>query len=91
MNDLLSFLARPKLFVVCAVGAIPAYIALGSVFYDSWEDFLDSFRLWFQPWWLSALRGEWRDDTWETLKLLVYLLMCVGMATTAYKVAQHYF
>jgi hypothetical protein len=91
MNDLLSFLDRPKLFVVCAVAAIPAYIAAGSVFYDSWEDFLDSLRLWFQPWWLSALRGEWSDDYWQSLKLLFYLFMCIALATTAYKVAQHFF
>lgn len=91
MTDLLSFLVRPKLFITCAVAAIPAYIAVGSVFYDSWEDFLDCLRLWFQPGWLSALRGEWSEDNWQTLKLLLYLLMCVAIATTAYKVAQHFF
>ena len=91
MNSLLSFLDRPQLFIICAVAAIPAYIVVGSVFYDSWDDFLDGLRLWFQPGWLSALRGEWSEDNWETLKLLFYLLVCASMATTAYKVAQHFF
>lgn len=91
MAALLSFIERPALFITCASLALPAYWALGRFFYDTWSDFLDALRLWFQPSWLSALRGEWHEDNWETLKLLIYLLLCVLMATVAYKGAKALF
>jgi hypothetical protein len=91
MTELLSFLDRPTLFIVCAFAAIPAYIAAGSVFYDNWEDFLESLRLFYQPSWLSLLRGEWGEDNWATFKLFFYLAVCAALATAAYKVAKLFF
>ena len=91
MTELLSFFDRPDLFVICMLVAIPAYIAIGSVFYDSWEDFLDSLRLFFQPSWLSFLRGEWGEDNWVTFKLFFYLILCVAFATAIYKISIFFF
>lgn len=90
MTELLSHLDRPELFIGCAFAAIPAYIAVGSIFYDSWEGFLDSLRLFFQPSWLSFLRGEWAEDNWELLKLFFFLVVCAALATAAYKAAKLY-
>lgn len=89
MNHLLSLLDRPTLFIGSAIIAIPIYIGIGRLFFDSWDDFLDSLRLLYQPQWLSALRGEWHEDNWVSLKLLLYLIFCLACATTVYKVAKY--
>ncbi|BBP01088.1 hypothetical protein SFSGTM_17960 [Sulfuriferula nivalis] len=91
MTALFSLLDRPNLFFVCLFVASPAYIAVGSVFYDSWEDFLDTLRLFFQPSWLSLLRGEWSEDNWATLKLFFYLVVCLALATALYKAVKLFF
>lgn len=85
MIELLSFFDRPNLFIVGAIVAVPAYIAVGSVFYNGWDDFLDNLRLFFQPSWLSFLRGEWGEDNWATLKLVFYFVLCGAVATAVYK------
>ncbi|MBS1209976.1 MAG: uncharacterized protein H6R19_2374 [Proteobacteria bacterium] len=88
MSDILSFLERPQLFTACAIGGIPVYWMLGSIFYNDMDDFLDALRLFFQPDWLSALRGEWGDDQWQSLKLTIFIAICIGAAALIYKGAR---
>ena len=58
--------------------SLPVYWFIGRFLFDDWQDFLDHLRLWFQPFWLSALRGEFNEDMWAQVKILVYLLICSG-------------
>jgi hypothetical protein len=61
-----------------ALFSLPLYWFIGRIFFDDWQDFLEHLRLWFQPFWLSALRGEYHADMWAQVKLFVYLLICGG-------------
>jgi hypothetical protein len=76
------------LFFGVSVVSIPLYIGIGQLFYDNWDDFLDSLRLLYQPQWLSVLRGEWQEDNWASLKFLLFLICCLAAATSIYKIAK---
>ena len=58
--------------------SIPLYCDMGYTVFDSWDDFLNSLRYWFQPDWLSLLRGEFADDFFATLKMIIFLIFCVA-------------
>jgi len=68
------------ILVIVAVVSLPVYWLLGRLFFDDWRDFLDHLRLWYQPFWLSALRGEFNEDMWAQVKLLLFLGICFGWA-----------
>jgi hypothetical protein len=91
MNILSYFLDKPSLFIGSTIVSIPLYIGLGQVFFDNWDDFLDSLRLLYQPRWLSLLQGESNEASWDSLKFLFYLILCTAAATTVYKIAKHIF
>jgi len=82
---------NPSVFITSSIIAIPLYIGLGKVFFDDMDDFLDSLRLLFQPQWLTLLRGESNEVSWDALKFLFYLILRAAFATTVYKVAKHIF
>jgi hypothetical protein len=89
--DFFSFLDRPQLFLYCVLAGIPFYISIARFMFGGWRDFLDSLGYIFQPDWLSALRGEWQADYWESFKVYFYILLCAGMAATMYQVALRIF
>jgi hypothetical protein len=66
--------------ILATVGilSLPVYWLLGRFFFDDWQDFLDHLRLWYQPFWLSVLRGEFNADMWAEIKLLIYFLACAA-------------
>ncbi len=67
-----------NILVIVGILSLPFYWLIGRMFFEGWQDFLDHLRLWYQPLWLSALRGEFDADMWSGVKLLVYLLICAG-------------
>ncbi len=74
--EFLTIFDHPEIWVPVAVVSLPVYWFIGRFFFDNWQDFLDHLRLWFQPFWLSALRGEFNEDTWAQVKIVIYLLIC---------------
>jgi hypothetical protein len=88
MGALLSLIDRPILFIGTAIISFPLYIKIGQLFFDGWDDFLDTLRFIYQPQWLSALRGEWHEDNWGSVKFLFFLICCAAAATTVYKIAK---
>lgn len=42
-------------------------------------EFLDALKFWFQPWWLSALRGEWSEDFEKSIRILVAMFPTIGL------------
>jgi hypothetical protein len=89
--DFLSFLDRPQLFVYCALAGTPLYVGMARWMFGGWRDFVDALGYLFQPGWLSAVRGEWQTDNWETFKLYLYILLCVGIAAALYQAALRIF
>jgi len=83
----MSLIAHPRLLVLAATLAVPVSLWLWHRFFDDWDDFLECLRYWFQPDWVSLLRGEWQEDWWATLRLLIYLVCCAAIVVALYKLA----
>jgi hypothetical protein len=83
--ELLSELDNPRLFVKSLIWATPLYLFGGKLFFRDWGGFLDALRFLYQPTWLSALRGEWHDDNWASLKFFLYLAYCLACADVLYR------
>jgi hypothetical protein len=77
---------HPKLLIVLVVINIPVYYYVGKSYYKTWEDFTEALRYLFQPGWLSAARGEFSEDFWETLKLYLYFATCAAVVVIQYKI-----
>jgi hypothetical protein len=71
---------HPHILIIVAVISLPLYWFIGRFFFNDWQDFLDHLRLWYQPIWLSAFRGEFSEDMWAQAKLFVFLGLCFGWA-----------
>jgi hypothetical protein len=69
-----------NIFAPVILFSLPVYWFIGRYFFSGWDDFLDHLRLLYQPFWLSALRGEFNEDMWAELKLLIYFLICASWA-----------
>ena len=57
--------------LVAVVSALIAARTLTGLLFPRRKGFLDALRFWFQPDWLSFLRGEFGKDIWATCKLFV--------------------
>ncbi|MFH0963679.1 MAG: hypothetical protein V2A58_06665 [Planctomycetota bacterium] len=76
---------------VLAVVNAPLYWALGKTFFGGWEGFTEALRFYFTPDWWSAMRGEFWEDRWESLKLFVFLVLCVLAVAVEYALIARYF
>lgn len=65
-------------WVVITVLNIPLYLGLGWVIFRSWSGFWECVRFYFTPDWFSMIRGELMEDWWGTLKIFVFVALCVG-------------
>ena len=83
---MLELAENPKLLLILAAISLPLYYFIGKSFYKSWADFTDALRYLFQPGWLSAARGEFNEDFWETLKFYLYLATCAAFVLIEYKI-----
>jgi hypothetical protein len=90
MWEILSELDNPPLFIKSLMWAIPLYLYGAKLFFGDFSGLLDSLRFFYQPSWLSMLRGEWHDDNWASLKFFLYLAYCLACAGTVYKVVGKY-
>jgi hypothetical protein len=57
--------------------------ALFRLFFKDFPDFVECLRFYFQPNFISWLRGEWQQDWWVSFKLGVWLALSIlmGLAT----------
>lgn len=65
---------KPGLFALLL--CIPLYYVFWKAIFGSREAFLDALRYWFQPNWLSFLRGEFNRDLYVSFKLGFYIVLC---------------
>lgn len=82
---MLDLVENSKLLMILMVINLPLYFFIGKSFYNSWVDFTEALRYLFQPGWLSAIRGEFNDDFWETLKFYCYIATCAALVAIQYK------
>jgi hypothetical protein len=64
------------LVVTLAVLNLPVYFLIGRHMFTDFEDFFDCVKFWLLPEWLSAFRGEYWDDLWAELRLILFVVVC---------------
>lgn len=55
------------------------------VFFRDMDAFLEALRHWFTPDIISLFQGEWFEDQWNELKILIWILMGVGVGIGAFQ------
>jgi hypothetical protein len=55
--------------------------------FDGWEDLADCIGYWLTPDILSLFRGEWTDDWWAEVRLMVFVALVVGCTLAAFHLA----
>ncbi|CBJ36933.1 conserved protein of unknown function [Ralstonia solanacearum CMR15] len=77
---------RPGLFKAALVLALPLDGWLWLQFFGDRHGFLRSLRLALQPDIVSALRGEYDEALWESLRMLAFAASCAAGTALVYKV-----
>lgn len=54
----------------------PLYYVFWKALFESREEFLEALRFWFQPNWLSLLRGEFNRDLYKSFKVGFFVFLC---------------
>ena len=70
--------------IILALVNIPVYFLIGKVMFKTWEGFLDAIGYLFTLRFISAARGEFWDDWWAELKLIIFVLLCIGVVYAEY-------
>jgi hypothetical protein len=73
----------PLIWASFGVGVFIALLFFKIIFAD-FDGFIECVRYWFQPNFMSALRGEWTEDRWGSLKLFIWVALSVGCGVLAY-------
>lgn len=78
--------AEQKMFwlIVLAVGNIPIYLLIGTIFFNGWADFFECIRFWLTPNIISMFRGEYGEDIMSEWKLGFFVLTCGGAVFVEY-------
>ncbi|MDO4795098.1 MAG: hypothetical protein Q4A28_04045 [Brachymonas sp.] len=71
-------------YLILFVYGLPFMLLLGKLLFGSWHGFWEAWRFTLTPDIFSVLRGEWLEDAWGTLKLLVFLLLCAAALVLAH-------
>ena len=70
---------------------IPIYFLVGRIFFRDLEGLLTSIRFLITPDLLSAIRGEFWDDWWESLRFVIFILACVLLVLAEKELIDRYF
>jgi hypothetical protein len=85
MNTLFQSLG---LLIILAVVNVPILLLLLRFAFDSWADVGEAIVFWLGPLWLQiadVLRGgDWGEHQWDSLKLVVLLLVFIGAVLSEY-------
>ena len=77
-DEVLRLLAAyPRLWWVAGLLGLWFAVATARRVFDGWDGFLEASRYWFQPGWLSFLRGEFMEDQWAQFKLIGWVVFSV--------------
>ena len=72
------------LLLLLSVANFPLYWGLMFAFFRDGGEFLEALRFFFTPDIISAFRGEYWSDLWESFKLLVFFLLCLSLVLGEY-------
>lgn len=94
METILNFFGwdvYPKTIITLSIVNIPLYFYMGKLFFSDWQGFLETLRFFYQPIWLSALRGEGYEDFGQSLKLLWFLLSSLCLIQLQFKLITYFY
>jgi hypothetical protein len=74
---------KQALGLALGAAALAAIISF-KIFFDDMYDFKECLRFQFQPDWLSLWRGEWWDDKWASIKMLLWNCVWIGAGLWTY-------
>jgi hypothetical protein len=75
----MGILDHPIIVGSVAVLSWPVYTTLAKLFFDDkYENFGDAAKYSIQPDWLSLLKGRYWDDWDASIKLQLFVAMCIG-------------
>ncbi len=70
--------------IILAVVNIPLYVAVGRMFFRTWEEFRNVARFRPTPGFTLLFRGEYWKDWRAELKLALFLMACAAMVYGEY-------
>lgn len=72
-------------YLILLVCGLPFMLILGKLLFGSWQGFWEALRFTLTPDIVSILRGEWLEDQWASLKLIVFFVLCTAMLMLAHQ------
>jgi hypothetical protein len=83
-----ALFSSPGLLVILLAANLPILLLLLRFAFDSWEEVGEAIFFWLGPIWLQiadVLRGgDWGEHQWDSLKVVVVLLVFGGMVLSEY-------
>ena len=74
-----NFISYPWTTIIIVLINIPVYPLIAKLFFgEQYEKFWENFRLWKQGDLVSLIKGEYVDDFWSEMKLIVFLIFLEG-------------
>lgn len=59
-------------------GGLAVAYMLYKLLFDTLDEFWDCVRFWFTPEIISLFRGQYYEDMWAELKLVIWLVVSIG-------------
>lgn len=78
-----------QVWAAIGVGVFIAALFFKLIFGD-FQGFVEGVRYWFQPDFVSFVRGEWMEDKWGSLKLFIWIALSAGCGILAYYQVPHW-
>ena len=72
-------------WIVLIAGDAPVYFVFGSLFFRDWDQFGEAIAFFLKPDLFSAARGEFWDDMFAELKLVLFLGCCSAVVWAEWK------
>lgn len=85
--DGLDLIEHPAIFVFVFAFALasPAYVTIGAMIFDDWQDFIDCLKACYAPIWPTFTRGEAGDLHVRILSVGLFALLSVIAVCAVYK------
>jgi hypothetical protein len=86
--DMITGLSR-QVWAALGVGVFIGALFFKLIFGD-FQGFVECVRYWFQPDFVSFVRGEWMEDKWGSLKFFIWIALSGGCGILAYYQLPHW-
>lgn len=70
--------------VLLIILTFPVAVLFACLMFKDWEDFLQALKHIVQPDIISAFLGEWDEDMWNSLKILIIMVLWAVVALSVH-------